>query len=198
MKAGVLYSGGKDSSLAALMLGTYYEVELTTFVFDPDHQIPSVEAAADALGFPLQKRVFRNGLLNEMVDMVMQKGYPNDAINYVHRSAVESLAQEYDVVGDGTRFDDRVPMLPRDEVQSLMSRTGCSYVRPLLGFVRREIDRLVDRFFVVEYGETGTIRNGDYETEIREAFTSRGIDYAPLFPKHHEQSLVVGRKTTYG
>jgi len=198
MKAGVLYSGGKDSSLAALMLGTYYEVELTTFVFDPDHQIPSVEAAADALGFPLQKRVFRNGLLNEMVDMVMQKGYPNDAINYVHRSAVESLAQEYDIVGDGTRFDDRVPMLPREEVQSLMSRTGCSYVRPLLGFVRREIDRLVDRFFVVEYGETGTIRNGDYESEIREAFTSRGIDYAPLFPKHHGQSLVVGRKTTYG
>lgn len=198
MKAGVLYSGGKDSSLAALMLGTYYEVELTTFVFDPDHQIPSVEAAAEALGFPLQKRVFRNGLLNEMVDMVMQKGYPNDAINHVHRSAVESLAREYDVVGDGTRFDDRVPMLPREEVQSLMSRTGCSYVRPLLGFVRREIDRLVDRFFVVEYGETGTIRNGDYESEIREAFVSRGIDYAPLFPKHHEQSLVVGRKTTYG
>jgi len=102
------------------------------------------------------------------------------------------------VIGDGTRFDDRVPMLARDAVQSLMSRTGCSYVRPLLGYVRREIDHLVDRFFVVEYGETGTIQNGDYESEIREAFVSRGIDYTSLFPKHHEQSLVVGRKTTYG
>ena len=40
MKAGVLYSGGKDSSLAAMMLGTYYEVELNTFVFDPDRLIP--------------------------------------------------------------------------------------------------------------------------------------------------------------
>ncbi|MGD0080924.1 MAG: alpha hydrolase [Methanoregula sp.] len=194
MKAGVLYSGGKDSSLASIMLGTYYEVELNTFVFDPSRRIPEVGAAAEALGFPHRKRVFEKGLLNEMVDLVVEKGYPNDAINRVHQAAVETLAGEYDVVGDGTRFDDRVPMLTRDAVQSLGSRTGCSYVRPLLGYVRAEVDRLADRFLVVEYGETGTIRNGDYEAEIREAFQARGLDYAPLFPKHHEQSLVVGRK----
>ena len=194
MKAGVLYSGGKDSSLAAIMLGTYYQVELNTFVFDPDRQIPSVEAAAEALGYPLKKRVFQKGLLNEMVRLVMEKGYPNDAINHVHQSAVESLAGEYNVVGDGTRFNDRVPMLSRAAVQSLGNRTGCSYVRPLLGSVRPEIDRLVDRFLIVEYGETGTIRNGDYETEIREAVRARGLDCASLFPKAHGQSLVVGRK----
>ncbi len=194
MKAGVLYSGGKDSSLASIMLGTYYEVELNTFVFDPSRRIPMVEAAAEALGFPHRKRVFEKGLLNKMVDLVMEKGYPNDAINRVHQAAVETLAGEYDVVGDGTRFDDRVPMLTRDAVQSLGSRTGCSYVRPLLGYVRAEVDRLSDRFLIVEYGETGTIRNGDYEAEIREAFRARGLDYAPLFPEHHEQSLVVGRK----
>jgi hypothetical protein len=194
MKAGVLYSGGKDSSLASIMLGTYYEVELNTFVFDPLRQIPTLSAAAEALGYPLKKRVFEKGMLDEMVDLVIAKGYPNDAINAVHQAATESLAAEYDVVGDGTRFDDRVPMLPRDTVQSLMSRTGCSYVRPLLGFPRREVDRLADRFLVVKYGETGTIRNGDYESEIRDAIRARGLDPAPLFPAHHEQSLVVGRK----
>jgi predicted subunit of tRNA(5-methylaminomethyl-2-thiouridylate) methyltransferase len=194
MKAGVLYSGGKDSSLAAMMLGTYYEVELNTFVFDPLRQIPSLEAAAKALGFPLRKQVFREGLLNEMVDLVKACGYPNDAINAVHRIAVESLSGEYAVVGDGTRFNDRVPMLTRAEVQSLGNRTGCSYVRPLLGYVRPEVDRLVDRFLVVKYGETGTIRNGDYESEIREAVRARGLDTAALFPAHHDQSLVVGRK----
>jgi predicted subunit of tRNA(5-methylaminomethyl-2-thiouridylate) methyltransferase len=194
MKAGVLYSGGKDSSLAAMMLGTYYEVELNTFVFDPLRQIPSLEAAAKSLGFPLRKRVFREGLLNEMVDLVKSCGYPNDAINAVHRIAVESLSGEYTVVGDGTRFNDRVPMLTRAEVQSLGNRTGCSYVRPLLGYVRPEVDRLVDRFLVVKYGETGTIRNGDYESEIREAVRARGLDTAALFPAHHDQSLVVGRK----
>ena len=194
MKAGVLYSGGKDSSLAAIMMGTYYEVELNTFVFDPSRPIPGLEAAADVLGFPLKKRVFKEGLLNEMVDLVNACGYPNDAINRVHQIAVESLCREYAVVGDGTRFNDRVPMLSRAEVQSLGNRTGCSYVRPLLGYVRPEVDRLVDRLLVVKYGETGTIRNGDYEAEIREAFRARGLDPTPLFPARHDQSLVVGRK----
>ena len=194
MKIGVLYSGGKDSSLASIMLGTYYEVELNTFVFDPLRQIPTLEAAAEALGYPLKKRVFQEGMLNEMVDLVIAKGYPNDAINAVHQAAVESLAGEYNVVGDGTRFDDRVPMLSREAVQSLGSRTGCSYVRPLLGYVRKEVDRLADQLLEVKYGETGTIRNGDYEAEIRDAIRARGLDPAPLFPAHHEQSLVVGRK----
>jgi predicted subunit of tRNA(5-methylaminomethyl-2-thiouridylate) methyltransferase len=194
MKAGVLYSGGKDSSLASIMLGTQYEVELNTFVFDPLRPIPSLEAAARALGYPLKKRVFPEGMLKNMADLVIAKRYPNDAINAVHLAALETLAAEYDVVGDGTRFDDRVPMLPRETVQSLMDRTGCSYVRPLLGFPRREVDRLADRLLVVQYGETGTIRNGDYEQEIRDAIRARGSDTASLFPAHHEQSLVVGRK----
>jgi predicted subunit of tRNA(5-methylaminomethyl-2-thiouridylate) methyltransferase len=194
MKIGVLYSGGKDSSLAAILLGTYYEVELNTFVFDPLRQIPKLEAAAEALGYPLKKRVFPEGMMNEMADMVIARGYPNDAINAVHLAAVESLAGEYNVVGDGTRFDDRVPMLTREAVQSLGSRTGCSYVRPLLGFVRREVDRLADQLLVVTYGETGTIPNGDYEAEIRDAIRARGLDPASLFPARHEQSLVVGRK----
>jgi hypothetical protein len=176
------------------MLGTYYEVELNVFVFDPSRQVPSVDAAAQVLGFPLIKRVFKKGLLDDMVELVKRCGYPNDAINTVHQTAVETLSSEYAVVGDGTRFNDRVPMLTRAEVQSLGNRTGCSYVRPLLGYVKPEVDRLVDRFLVVTYGESGTIRNGDYEAEIREAFASRGIDSSSLFPAHHDQSLVVGKK----
>jgi predicted subunit of tRNA(5-methylaminomethyl-2-thiouridylate) methyltransferase len=181
MKAGVLYSGGKDSSLASIMLGTYHEVELNTFVFDPLRQIPSLSAAAEALGYPLKKRVFEKGMLDKMADLVIAKGYPNDAINAVHQAAVESLAAEYD-------------LLSRETVQSLMSRTGCSYVRPLFGYPRREVDRLADQLLVVTYGETGKIPNGDYESEIRDAIRARGLDPASLFPAHHEQSLVVGRK----
>src|SRR4030042_5489173 len=135
MKAGVLFSGGKDSSLAAIMLGTYYEVELNVFVFDPSRQVPSVDAAARALGFPLIKRVFERGLLDEMVHLVKTCGYPNDAINRVHQIAVETLSSVYPVVGDGTRFNDRVPMLSRADLQSQGNRPGGSYVRPLLGEV---------------------------------------------------------------
>jgi predicted subunit of tRNA(5-methylaminomethyl-2-thiouridylate) methyltransferase len=194
MKAGVLYSGGKDSSLAAMMLGTYYEVELNTFVFDSAKSILSVENAAHALGLGLKKRIFQEGLLDEAVDLVKNDGYPNNAINLVHHTAVETLCREYRVVGDGTRFNDRVPMLTKAEVQSLEGRTGCSYVRPLLGYTKREVEYLAERFLVVRSGETGTIENGDYEAEIREACRNRGIDPAPLFPPHHDQSLVVGKK----
>jgi predicted subunit of tRNA(5-methylaminomethyl-2-thiouridylate) methyltransferase len=194
MKAGVLYSGGKDSSLAAILLGTQYEVELATFVFESTRKIPSVEAAAQALGLVLKKRTFREGLLNEAVELVNRNGYPNNAINLVHRTAVETLCSEYQVIGDGTRFNDRVPMLTHAEVQSLESRMKCSYVRPLLGYTSREVDRLAERFLIVRYGETGTLENGDYEAEIREACRERGIDPGPLFPPHHDQSLVVGKK----
>jgi len=194
MKAGVLFSGGKDSSLAALMLSRDYEVELNTFVFRRETPIGAIENAAGALELPLRKRVFSAGLLETVVDMMTSNGYPNDAINLVHRNAITSLAGEYDVIGDGTRLNDRVPMLNLPEVQSLEARYECTYVRPLLGFGKAAVDELVSRHFEVEYGETGHIENGDYEHEIRAAFNARGIDPYTVFPSRHQQSLVIGRK----
>jgi len=193
MKAGVLYSGGKDSSLAAILLARDYEVELNTFVFFPGRRIDSVEAAAEALSLPLRKHIFRKGSLEKAVSLIMECGYPNDAINFVHREAAFSLAGEYEVIGDGTRFDDRVPMLTRADVQRIGSVHGCSVVRPLLGYGKTEVDRLSSRYFSVTYGETVIIENGDYETELRQACRQEGADPSRLFPEHHGQSLVTGR-----
>lgn len=194
MKAGMLFSGGKDSSLAALMLSRDYETELNTFVFDGDRELPSVEKAAEALGLPLVKRVFDEGLLEKVMEMMANDGFPNSAINLVHRNAIYSLAREYDVIGDGTRLNDRVPMLDYAEVQSIEAKYQCALVRPLLGYGRREVNRLVDLHFTVDYGETGAIENGDYENEIRTAFNAQGTDPYRIFPSHHEQSIVTGRK----
>jgi predicted subunit of tRNA(5-methylaminomethyl-2-thiouridylate) methyltransferase len=191
MKAGVLFSGGKDSAMAAIMLSRDYDVELNTFVFHPDRLIPAIDLAAESLGFPLFKRTFGTEFLNDVVDMLVDNGYPNDAVNLVHRRAIHELCQYYDVVGDGTRQNDRVPMLTLGEVQSLAARYGCSYVRPLLGFGKTEVERLVARHLVVKYGETGELKNGDYENEIREILNKRGIDPLTIFPSRHLQSLVV-------
>ena len=57
MKAGVLFSGGKDSSLTALMLSRDYEVELNNFVFDAKTDRTGVENAAKVLGLPDRKSV---------------------------------------------------------------------------------------------------------------------------------------------
>ncbi|MCM2466466.1 DUF7411 family protein [Methanoculleus oceani] len=196
MEAGVLFSGGKDSALAAIMLARDYGVELNTCVFDPDREVPEVRAAAAALDLPFRKRVLGRDLLEEAVDLLLTCGYPNDAIDMVHRTAIEILSREYAVVGDGTRREDRVPRIERSEVQHLEMTTGCSYVRPLLGYGKPEVERLAGRLLVVRYGETGVIGNGDYEGEIRDALRARGIDPALLFPPHHLQSLVVARKNT--
>ncbi|HQD25120.1 MULTISPECIES: asparagine synthase-related protein [Methanoculleus] len=196
MKAGVLFSGGKDSSLAAIMLARDYDVELNTCVFDPDREVPAVQAVAAALNLPFKRRVLGRDVLDEAVDLILSCGYPNDAINMVHRKAVETLLHEYEVVGDGTRREDRVPRLERSDVQRLEMTSGHSYVRPLLGYGKQEVERLAKRLFVIRYGETGTIENGDYEQEIRSAIRARGIDPAPLFPPNHQQSLVVGMRET--
>jgi hypothetical protein len=193
MKAGVLFSGGKDSALAALLLSRDYHVELSTFVFRPDREVPGVERAAGSLGYPWRKRVFPDGLLDEAVKRVLDCGYPNEAITMVHRCALRSLAAEYPVVADGTRFDDRVPKLTRDQVQNLQDTLGCSYIRPLLGFPRREVDRLAGLHLQISRGETGSLENGDYEFEIREEIAARGCRLADYFPPGHEQSLVLSR-----
>ncbi len=196
MEAGVLFSGGKDSALAAIMLARDYGVELNTCVFDPDREVPEVRAAAAALGLPFRRRVLGRDLLSEAVDLLLSCGYPNDAIDLVHRTAVETLAAEYAVVGDGTRREDRVPRLERPEVQHLEMTTGCSYVRPLLGYGKTEVERLTGRLLVVRYAETGSIGNGDYEGEIRSALCARGIDPTSFFPSGHLQSLVVALRDT--
>ena len=115
MEAGLLFSGGKDSALAATMLARDYGTELNTCVFDPDREVPQVRAAAAFLGLPFRKRVLGRDLLDEAVDLLLACGYPNDAIDTVHRAAVEMLAGDYAVVADGTRRDDRVPGLDREE-----------------------------------------------------------------------------------
>lgn len=196
MEAGVLFSGGKDSALAALMLARDYGVELNTCVFNPDREVPAVQAAAAALHLPFRRRVLGKDLLEEAVDLLLTCGYPNDAINLVHRTAVETLLAEYAVVGDGTRREDRVPRLERSEVQHLEMTIGSSYVRPLLGYGKLEVERLAGRLLVVRYGETGSLGNGDYEQEIRSAIRARGIDPSPFFPPRHLQSLVVGMRET--
>jgi len=194
MKAGLLYSGGKDSSLAAVLLSRDYDVELLTFVFDENHAVPSIEAAAKETGFLWKKLVFAPGFLDEVVDQIVHDGHPANAINEIHRRSLCAAAQEYEVVADGTRRDDRVPMRTQSEVQSFEMKSGVSYIRPLLGIGKKEIIRLSEKFFEIAYGETGTIPNGDFESEIRTEMTRRGIDFTSLFPKNHEQSLVIKRK----
>ena len=96
-----------------------------------------------------------------MVDLIIREGFPNNAIQQVHREAIRCLCDEYEVIADGTRFGDRVPLLTDDEIRSIGDRYGCSYIRPLIGFPKKEVERLVPRHLIITNGVTGEI-----ETEI--------------------------------
>ncbi|MGA7075455.1 MAG: alpha hydrolase [Halobacteriota archaeon] len=192
MKAGVLFSGGKDSALAALLLSPFAQIELVTMSFGI---VPNDAAAvARALGFPHVTIGLEEELATTSVDAMITDGYPNRGINQVHKTALERAAERYRFVADGTRRDDKAPLLTLREARSLEDRLRVDYVRPLLGYGRRAIDALAAAHLEVIYGEDISF---DYEVELRRLMA---ISYGQeavnrVFPKRHLQSRVTGRKT---
>jgi len=192
MKIGVLFSGGKDSALAALLLSPFAQIELVTMSFGT---APS-EAASVAciLGFPHITMGLEEALATATVDAMINDGYPNRGINDLHKAALERAATHYRVVADGTRRDDKAPLLNTREARSLEDRSAIDYVRPLLGYGRKAIDALVDAHLEVTYGQCCSF---DYEVELRRVMKkSYGASaVSAVFPQEHVQSRVTGRKS---
>ena len=129
MKTCVLYSGGKDSSIIAVILNKLgYCVELVTVNFGV---YPSWKAAAESasnLGFTHRILDGDPNVLKDAVDTIINDGFPNNGINHIHKYALELAAKEYSVVADGTRRDDRVPKLDLNEIRSFEDRNGVEYI----------------------------------------------------------------------
>jgi predicted subunit of tRNA(5-methylaminomethyl-2-thiouridylate) methyltransferase len=115
----------------------------------------------------------------------------------VHRRALETVAVSGEAknIADGTRRDDRAPMLTMGEARSLEDKHGVRYVRPLLGYGRSAIDALVAEHLEIVEGDTATVAKADYETEIRSYAMKRLGDagYHRIFPPAHAQSRVLRR-----
>ena len=198
MRAALLYSAGKDSTLAALLLEGFYDVRLVTAGFgvvDPD---PAREAA-DALDFPHETVALDPDVAHDAVERMYDDGYPRNGIQRVHEHAVERVASaradEFDAVADGTRRDDRVPTVDRPLAQSVEDRFDVDYLAPLAGLGRGAIDDMVADRLVVETGPSETIPKADYEVELRallaEEYGEGVVD--AVFPDH-TQSRVRGRR----
>ena len=138
MKVAVLFSGGKDSGLVALLLEPFFdEIELVTFSFGHDDAWTRAADAARELDLPHRKVVFEDSVLEKALKMLLYTGYPNDALNYVHPIAVETLAKECEFVADGTRRDDRAPKMGFSAVRSLEDRLHMQYLRPWRAWVKK-------------------------------------------------------------
>lgn len=197
MRTSVLFSGGKDSALSALLMEPFFEVELVTCNFG---LLPNQELAAKTakeLGFPHRILSLEWEILEKAYEKIMNDGFPKYAINYIHEKAIETLASDPDVkfIADGTRRDDRVPVLSISQVRSIEDRLGIQYICPLKGYNSKTVSTLVERYLRIEEGPSESIPKADYEIELRELIRQRHGDekIKELFPAHI-QSHVLSRK----
>lgn len=194
---GLLFSGGKDSALAALLLERFYDVTLVTGSFGITDEWRHGKAAAEALGFDFERIELERHVADTAVEQLRADGYPREAIQSVHEHALETVAAaDFDAIADGTRRDDRTPTVPRSLAQSIEDRHDVAYLAPLRGVGRQSIDRLAAETLVVEVGPSEAIDRADYEGELRTLLREEAGRAAvdACFPAH-EQSVVVGRQT---
>lgn len=192
-----LYSGGKDSSLAAWILTRMgYEVRLVTVNFGLLDSWKYAKETAERLGFEHKVLTLPKDILEKAAEVAVKDGHPNNAIQFIHEKALEALASlpEVERISDGTRRDDRVPFLDLPKARSLEDRFNVAYIRPLLGLGYKTIRELVDKLFIVEIRESEELEKSDYEVELRYFLREKGVDPLTIFPKRHYQSRVVGWK----
>ncbi|WP_338097205.1 DUF7411 family protein [Methanolapillus ohkumae] len=196
-KAHVLFSGGKDSSLSALLLEPFFDVRLVTCNFGILKTGPVAEDIAKELGFSHQILCPDIEILKTAAKTAKTDGFPNNAINYVHRQVLSLLAQndEVSMIADGLRRDDRVPHVPLPEIQSFEDKNKVLYCSPLMGFGRAAINKMIESNLVITEEESAVLLKCDYEAELREYLYQDIGEEAThkLFPKSHKQSRVISR-----
>ena len=192
MELGVLYSGGKDSTLAALLLEEFYDVTLVTAHFGVSDDWTHARETAAALDFEFERLELDPDVARDAARTIREDGFPRNGIQHVHQHALERLAADgYDAIADGTRRDDRVPTISRAQAQSLEDRHDVDYIAPLSGFGRSAVDRLVDARLEVTVGPSEEIDRADYEAELRAIIAEEDgpAAVANYFPDH-EQTYV--------
>ena len=193
MKAGVLYSGGKDSSFVAVMLKRLgLDVELCTANFGVyDSYVPAGKSA-EALGFKHNVLEMDYDILDKTCDMIMDDGFPNDGIKFIHAQTVERIADDYDIIADGTRRDDRTPKLNINQIRSLEDRKDVQYIN-LDSFGHKSVKLITSNLFEISHERSNRDNSSDFEVEIRTLIDEKGGNSLDIFPEHY-QTRVIGYK----
>lgn len=196
-KVFLLFSGGKDSSLAALILSKIFEVELITATFGILGNWKQAQKVAKRLKLPFKIIKLDEEIIRKAAKIVINDGYPANGIKYLHKRVLEEVAsRESKIIADGVRRDDRVPVLSPSEIRSLEDRFKVHYIQPLMGYSRKTINLLTKKYFSFKEYKSDSFQGAEYEFELREAIKK---DYGPekikaIFPKDHTHSIVIEKK----
>ncbi|MEA3295962.1 MAG: alpha hydrolase [Patescibacteria group bacterium] len=196
-KACVLFSGGKDSCLVALMLSKFFEIELVTYNFGLLENYKKLEEIAKKLGFNFTVAKLDKEILSVAMEQVIQDGFPNNGITYIHKKAIEKVTENFKIISDGVRRDDRVPVLSLAEIKSIEDRFDVHYIQPLMGYSRRTVNLLVERFFEIkEYKSSSGFIGAEYEFELKEIIKNKYGEekIQEIFPSEHTHTIVLKLK----
>lgn len=193
MKAAVLYSGGKDSSFVAVMLKRLgLDVELVTANFGVYDSYVPASKSADALGFAHSVLKMDTDILRVSCERILEDGFPNDGIKYIHERTVEKLAETHEIIADGTRRDDRTPKLDVNQIRSLEDRFGVQYIN-LDSFGHKSVRMITENLFEISREMSNKDTSSDFEVEIRTMIDDMGGNSLDIFPEHY-QTRVIGYK----
>jgi len=193
-KVSVLFSGGKDSSLAAFILSKFFEVELITINFNILENWKIAQKTAKILKFPFKVVYLNKKIIEDAAEMVIKDKRPANGINFIHKMILEETANTSKMIADGIRRNDRVPNLSLSEIISLEDRYNIHYMQPLLGFSRKTINILLEKYFTFKEYKSISSDGAEYEFELREIIRRKyGEDkIGEIFPKNHTHSIITG------
>ncbi len=192
----LLFSGGKDSSLAGIILKKLgFKVVAVNVTFGMYPYYRYAEEVSRILGFDFLTLNLGKGFLERIVEIIINEGVSR-ALNFLHKYSIEEVIRKFDakIVADGIRRDDKVPKLSLSEIRSIEDRYDVEYLSPLLGIGYKTLRRLIDEFLIIKEDVSDRIDKSDYEAEIRQYMRDKGIDIYKYFPKEHKQSRVIGVK----
>ena len=192
----VLYSGGKDSSLAALMLSKFFKVELVTITFGLLQNWKNAEKAAKRIKFPFRLLKLDKKIIETAAKIVVKDGFPNEGIKYIHQRVLEEIAKEANIVADGVRRNDRVPVMSLSEVMRVEDKLKIHYLQPLMGISRKTINLLVEEYFTIKEYKGASFAGAEYEFELREFVRKKyGLrKLNKIFPQNHTHTIVLSAR----
>jgi len=192
-KVSVLFSGGKDSSLAAFILAKFFEVELVTATFGILPNWQQAQKVAKELKFPFRVVKLEEKIIEEAAEMIIKDGRPSNGIKYIHKKVLEEIAKDSKMIADGVRRNDRVPVLSLSEITSFEDKFRVHYLQPLKGYSKKTINLLLKKYFIFKEYKSEAFPGAEYEFELREFIRRKygNPKVEELFPKDHTHSIVI-------